>query len=164
LLAGYGHVSPLSGGGKIFCVIYTAVGIPLTLILFSVLVDRLMRVSSLLLAGLMSGLSHVMFRAIYVRMIHVALLFCFVLVLVFLIPSAVFTIVETDWDFLDSFYYCFISMTTVGLGDYIPGDGPQQTYRPLYKICTAGWSLKFKPIAYCLCLTERRAKGEMAAK
>jgi potassium channel subfamily K member 1 len=137
LLAGYGHVSPLSNGGKVFCVIYAAVGIPLTLILFTALVERLMGVTSLLLSGLINGLGH-LYRTVYIRLVHITIIFCFVLVFVFLIPSAVFTIIEHNWNFLDSFYYCFISMTTIGLGDYIPGDEPHQTYRPLYKICTAG--------------------------
>ena len=87
---------------------------------------------SLLQAGLGQTL-----RVLYVRLTHVFIIFCIVLVVVFLVPSAIFTIVETDWNFLDAFYYCFISMTTIGLGDYIPGDLPQQPYRPLYKIAAA---------------------------
>jgi len=137
MVAGYGHVSPLSSGGKVFCVIYAAMGIPLTLILFTALVERLMNVTSLLLSALINGLGHV-YRTVYIRFVHIAIIFCFILVVVFLIPSAVFTILENNWNFLDSFYYCFISMTTIGLGDYIPGDDPHQSNRPLYKICTTG--------------------------
>lgn len=127
-------MSPLSDGGKIFCVVYAVFGIPLTLILFTALVERLMIITSFMYEALLAGLGHA-FRVLYVRLVHVFIVFCFVLVVVFLIPSAVFTIVEIDWNFLDAFYYCFISMTTIGLGDYIPGDLPQQPNRPLYKIC-----------------------------
>lgn len=134
--AGYGHVSPLSDGGKIFCVVYAVLGIPLTLILFTALVERLMIITSFMYNALLAGLGQAV-RILYVRLTHVFIVFCFVLVVVFLVPSAIFTILENDWNFLDAFYYCFISMTTVGLGDYIPGDQLQQSYRPLYKISAA---------------------------
>lgn len=39
--AGYGHVAPLSEGGKLFCVFFAMVGIPLTLILFTAIIERL---------------------------------------------------------------------------------------------------------------------------
>jgi len=136
MCAGYGHVSPLSDGGKIFCVVYAMLGIPLTLILFTALVERLMIVTKFMYDALVSGLGHA-FRVLYVRLAHVFIVFCIVLVVIFLVPSAVFTIIETDWNFLDAFYYCFTSMTTIGLGDYIPGDQLLQPYRPLYKICAA---------------------------
>jgi len=136
IITGYGHVSPLSDGGKIFCVVYAIVGIPLTLILFTALVERLMMITSFMYDALLAGFAQ-SFRVLYVRLTHVFIVFCFVLVVLFLIPSAIFTIIETNWNFLDAFYYCFISMTTIGLGDYIPGDELQQSYRPLYKICAA---------------------------
>lgn len=58
-----------------------------------------------------------------------------VLVLFLLIPAHVYAYIE-QWEFLNAFYYCFISLSTVGLGDYVPGDDIYQSHRHFYKICS----------------------------
>lgn len=58
-----------------------------------------------------------------------------VMIIFFAIPTTIFAFLEPSWGALDAFYYCFISLTTIGLGDYIPGDGVSAENHSLYKIC-----------------------------
>jgi len=137
---GYGHVTPLSEGGKIFCIVFALVGIPLTLVILSAFVEKLMLPSTLALQWLNSRLGH-LYQPFNIRLLHLTLVGVFIVLVFFLLPAAVFYKLEPGWSYLDSLYYCFISLTTVGLGDYVPGDGPQQSYRPIYKVATTGYLL-----------------------
>ncbi|XP_014251561.1 potassium channel subfamily K member 1-like isoform X2 [Cimex lectularius] len=137
---GYGHVTPLSKGGKVFCMIYAMIGIPLTLVLLSALVERLMIPSTMFLQFLNSRLGH-LYQPFNIRIIHLTIIATTLVAIFILLPAAVFALLEPEWDYLDSLYYCFISLTTVGLGDYIPGDFPNQPYRPIYKVATTGYLL-----------------------
>lgn len=137
---GYGHVTPLSEGGKIFCIVYALIGIPLTLILLTAYVERLLIPTTLFLQFLNSRLGH-LYQPFHIRIGHLTCIGLIVFVLFFLIPAGIFSYIEKDWNYLDALYYCFISLTTIGLGDLIPGDNLHQQYRPLYKVCTTGYLL-----------------------
>ncbi|XP_050677921.1 potassium channel subfamily K member 1-like isoform X2 [Leptidea sinapis] len=137
---GYGHVTPLSKPGKLFCIAYALLGIPLTLVLMSALVERLLLPATALLRALNSSLGH-LYRPFTIRLVHLSFIVTMLLVFFLAIPAGIFAAIEPEWDYLDSFYYCFISLTTIGLGDYIPGDYPDQPYRPLYKVATTFYLL-----------------------
>ncbi|KAL7668499.1 hypothetical protein ACOME3_009199 [Neoechinorhynchus agilis] len=38
-----------------------------------------------------------------------------------LLGAALFAAWEEDWSFLNSFYFCFVTLTTIGFGDFVPG-------------------------------------------
>jgi len=136
-LSGYGHVTPLSQEGKLFCMLYALFGIPLTLVLLTALVDRLMIPTTKYLHFLNSRLGH-LYPPFTIRLLHFGTILGTLIFLFLLLPAAMFTHLEPEWNYMDSLYYCFISLTTIGLGDYIPGDAPDQKYRPLYKLMITG--------------------------
>lgn len=142
---GYGHVSPLSVGGKVFCIFYALFGIPMTLILISACVERLLVVSNKLYDQMKklsifntanSTPNPTTVNLPLLTYTHLVIVAVFVLVAFFLVPAAVFNSIEKEWNYLDALYYCFISLSTIGLGDYIPGDQQEQSYRAFYKIAT----------------------------
>ena len=49
-------------------------------------------------------------------LLAVAFMFCF-----FSLGSAMLRSLKEKWSFLDGFYFCFITMTTIGFGDIVPG-------------------------------------------
>lgn len=129
---GYGHTVPLSDGGKAFCIIYSLIGIPFTLLFLTAAVQRIMVFSTRRPVEYIHsrwGLS----KAV-VGMVHAILLALIVTALFFLIPALIFSSLEDEWNFLESFYFCFISLSTIGLGDYVPGEGNNQKFRELYKV------------------------------
>lgn len=129
---GYGHTVPLSDGGKAFCIIYSVIGIPFTLLFLTAVVQRItvhVTRRPVLYFHIRWGFSKQLVAIIHAVLLGFVTVSCF-----FFIPAAVFSILEDDWNFLESFYFCFISLSTIGLGDYVPGEGYNQKFRELYKI------------------------------
>ncbi len=129
---GYGHTVPLSDGGKAFCIIYSVLGIPFTLLFLTAVVQRIMEFSTRRPVEYLHrrwGMSKPLLAALHASLLAIIIISCF-----FLIPAIIFSVLEEDWNFLESFYFCFISLSTIGLGDYVPGEGYHQRSRELYKL------------------------------
>lgn len=138
---GYGHTAPLSDGGKAFCILYSVIGIPFTLLFLTAVVQRIMVFSTrrpVMYIHRRWGLSKPV-----VAIVHAAVLAALAVSCFFLIPAAIFSALEENWNFLESFYFCFISLSTIGLGDYVPGEATNQKFRELYKVGITGESLPF---------------------
>ncbi|XP_075393758.1 potassium channel subfamily K member 6 isoform X2 [Tenrec ecaudatus] len=129
---GYGYTTPLTDSGKAFAIVFALLGVPATMLLLTASVQRL---SVLLTHKPLAWLS--LRRGWEPRQAarwHLVVLLVVVLVFFFLVPAAVFAYLEESWSFLDALYFCFISLSTIGLGDYVPGESPGQPYRALYKV------------------------------
>nr|XP_035974349.1 potassium channel subfamily K member 6 isoform X1 [Halichoerus grypus] len=135
--AGYGYTTPLTDGGKAFSIAFALLGVPATMLLLTSLAQRL----SLLLTR--APLSWLTVRWGWdlrrAARWHLVALLGGVVTVCFLVPAAVFAHLEEAWSFLDAFYFCFISLSTIGLGDYVPGEAPGQPYRALYKLLVTAY-------------------------
>ncbi|XP_061766394.1 potassium channel subfamily K member 1b isoform X1 [Nerophis ophidion] len=133
---GYGHTAPLSEGGKAFCIIYSVIGIPFTLLFLTAVVQRIMVYSTrrpITYIHTRWGLSKPLVAIVHACLLALLAVSCF-----FLIPAAIFSALEDNWNFLESFYFCFISLSTIGLGDYVPGEAANQKFREFYKLGITG--------------------------
>lgn len=135
-LSGYGNIAPLSGGGKVFCMVFAVFGIPMTAIMLTAIVERLLQFTEVLEKFLCSTCTVRGVPPAYLRFIHLSLIMCGAIMLVIIIPAIFFMFLE-DWSYFEALYFCFISLTTIGLGDFVPGDDPKwrrSEYRSLYKV------------------------------
>lgn len=137
---GYGHTVPLSDGGKAFCLFFSLLGIPITLLFLAAVVDRIMVYVTRRPVSYM----HVRFAVpkSSVAVGHALCLTFLAALILFIFPALVFKAWESSWSFLDSLYFCFISLTTIGLGDYVPGEThPTNTnpHRQLYRLAITGY-------------------------
>ncbi|CAL8362915.1 unnamed protein product [Merluccius merluccius] len=128
---GYGHSTPLSDSGKAFSILYALLGVPFTMLVLTASVQRLMHPLVYAPRGLFqrSGLDPRPASTVHFALLLVVTVVCF-----FVAPAFVFSAIEGSWTFLDAIYFCFMSLCTVGLGDFVPGEQPSQKYRPLYKV------------------------------
>ncbi|KAM5298120.1 potassium channel subfamily K member 6 [Glossophaga mutica] len=134
---GYGYTTPLTDAGKAFSIAFALLGVPATMLLLTASAQHL---SLLLTHAPLSWLSTRWgWDSRRAARWHLVVLLGIVVTVCFLVPAAVFAYLEEAWSFLDAFYFCFISLSTIGLGDYVPGEAPSQPYRALYKVLVTAY-------------------------
>ncbi|XP_073325178.1 potassium channel subfamily K member 15-like [Pagrus major] len=112
---GYGHATPRTDAGKTFCMFYAVLGIPLTLVMFQSLGERINTLVRYLLRRAKQGLGLQKTEVSMGNMVLVGLLSC---MSTLCIGAAAFSHFE-GWTFFNAYYYCFITLTTIGFGDFV---------------------------------------------
>ena len=139
LVAGYGSIAPETREGRIFLIFYALGGIPIALVFLASLgkiFDGMLDLSIQLLGRNMSRQRIVKIVALIMSSLLGICLFVF-------LPSIAFGSLE-PWDYFESVYFSFVTLTTIGFGDYVPSqntgtvDGPDPLHG-FYRFCTAIW-------------------------
>ncbi|XP_069507448.1 potassium channel subfamily K member 9-like isoform X2 [Ambystoma mexicanum] len=112
---GYGHAAPGTDAGKVFCMFYAVLGIPLTLVMFQSLGERMNTFVRFLLKKLKKCFHMRKTEVSMENMVFVGFLSC---IGTLCIGAAAFSYFE-GWTFFHSYYYCFITLTTIGFGDFV---------------------------------------------
>ncbi|XP_033110907.1 potassium channel subfamily K member 16-like [Anneissia japonica] len=114
---GFGHITPKTTGGQIFCIVYASIGIPITGYLLSLLGDNFERFWKWY-----QRLFNKKFKCIRSVDLRRAMIIIFgtipVLLVTLFLPSYYWQ-VEEKWTYWTSLYYTFITMTTIGFGDIV---------------------------------------------
>ncbi|XP_056150765.1 potassium channel subfamily K member 3a [Lampris incognitus] len=112
---GYGHAAPSTDGGKVFCMLYALLGIPLTLVMFQSLGERINTFVRYLLHRLKKCLGMRHTEVSMVNMVTIGFISCMSTLCVGALAFSHFE----GWSFFHAYYYCFITLTTIGFGDYV---------------------------------------------
>ncbi|XP_042359709.1 potassium channel subfamily K member 3a [Plectropomus leopardus] len=112
---GYGHAAPSTYGGKVFCMLYALLGIPLTLVMFQSVGERINTFVRYLLHRLKKCLGMRRTEVSMANMVIIGFISCMSTLCVGALAFSHFE----GWSFFHAYYYCFITLTTIGFGDYV---------------------------------------------
>ncbi|KAM8947309.1 potassium channel, subfamily K, member 16-like [Pelodytes ibericus] len=130
---GYGNLYPSTVSGQVFCVFYALFGVPLN-VAFLNLIGKGLNTHLVALGKCAQepggpGVMKILMMGIFLT--TGSLLF-----LVF--PPMIFSYVE-GWSYGEGFYFAFITLSTIGFGDYVLGTDPNKHYISIYRSLAALW-------------------------
>ncbi|XGW33269.1 hypothetical protein V3C99_017606 [Haemonchus contortus] len=134
---GYGHSAPETMAGRFFCMIFALAGIPLGLIMFQSIGERVNTFIAFWLHKMRFYLQSNGVNCFHeVTPTHLLVVSLSIGTSIIIIGTIVFH-KEERWTLFDAYYYCFITLSTIGFGDLVPlQQGSALQLQPLYVIFT----------------------------
>lgn len=182
LVSGYGHVAPKTAYGRIVTIAYAILGIPLTLLCLTNIGD-LMATGFRFLYGRVCcgwcctlihgkrrlpdperGLDHEGEVVIHqndkhAEVIRVPTSVCILLMTSYIFLGTVLFSVWEEWDMLKGTYFSFITLSTIGLGDVVPGTTMWESEMKLV-FCAMYLIFGLSLIAMCFNLVQEDVKAK----
>ncbi|CAF0824817.1 unnamed protein product [Adineta ricciae] len=128
IFLGYGHTTPKTIGGKIFCMVYTVAGVPLNLIMFQSVGERLNAIISFILSRIKHLLRLRRHKVSSFELIAVE----FGMTTMLILGGSFIFCKQEKWTYFESIYYSFVTFWTIGFGDFVPLANMQRTGQSLY--------------------------------
>ena len=120
--SGYGNIAPKTIGGRLFTILFGLFGIPLNLALIAACGTKVKVKSLDLTEKLYARYQCAKFRDRDRKILSLFSIIILGLLIFMAIPAVIFMYVE-GWTFVDSLYYTFVTLTTIGIGDFVAGYG-----------------------------------------
>ncbi|XP_017274172.2 potassium channel subfamily K member 2 [Kryptolebias marmoratus] len=136
---GFGNTSPHTEGGRIFCIVYALLGIPLFGFLLAGVGDQLGTIFGKGIAKVEKMFVRWDISQTKIRVISTLLFVLFGCLLFVALPTAIFKHIE-GWSVLEALYFVVITLTTIGFGDFVAG-GSDIEYLDYYKPVVWFWIL-----------------------
>jgi ABC-type polysaccharide/polyol phosphate export permease len=114
-MIGYGHSTPSTMAGKAFCMLYAISGIPLGMVMFQSIGERLNKGASIIIS---KGKKVFKCKKTEATEVNLMMLHGMLSTIIMTLGAYVFSRYE-GWSYFDAIYYCFITLTTIGFGDYV---------------------------------------------
>ncbi|CAL8271734.1 unnamed protein product [Merluccius merluccius] len=131
---GYGNMSPKTPAGQIFCVFFALIGIPLNMVVLNRVGKYMLAIERNICDFLQGKTRHPRCTRFFVHLIS----YLTGVVLFFVVPMVMFQGHE-GWSFAQAIYYCFITLSTIGFGDYVADSNPDKMYPEWYSFLMASW-------------------------
>ena len=116
---GYGNLSPDTVLGKLICLVYCLLGIPINAFFIASIGNYFQRKQKKFMSHWSRGSETKVFA---MKIIFQVLIYLILGPLLFiLVPALVLIHIEVKWSYLDAIYFSFITLSTIGFGDLVPG-------------------------------------------
>lgn len=116
---GFGHLAPETWQGKLFCIFYSLLGVPINGILIGSLAGFFGSKLQTFKKNRPQGIESI--RSVLLLSVQVIGYLIPGFIVFMVVPAVIFWHIEDGWSYLDSLYFAFVTLMTIGFGDYVAG-------------------------------------------
>ena len=175
LLSGYGYAVPKTTAGRAVTMVYAIIGIPLTVLCITKIGKAMASLVRALYNGTVCGECRRQFlkRGKSIdkddedcdgepsnqpthKHTEVPILICLALAVWYIIFGSIMFTIWEDWSYFTGAYFCFITLSTIGFGDVVPGFSHKDWNDQVKQVaCSLYLLLGLSVLAMCFDLMQR---------